>query len=152
MRAAHLNIIFTETSAVSTAYHPWKPCGGSYLITWYIIFPQITLKWMNSLAFHLSITQTGPSRGVPAWTAPLETLFITHAPSWVAGNQRTSFPWGKMQRRIFPGHRWVWCWDMEIHILQLLQRLSQVGEGTKALKQQHRGNLHPRNCLYKKLN
>lgn len=41
-------------------------------------------------------------------------------------------------------------WDMEIHILQLLQRLPQVGEETKASEQQHRGQLHLGNCLSKK--
>lgn len=74
-------------------------------------------------------------------------------PGWDSTcNQRVSFSWGKTQRWIFAGHSWVWQGDMEIHILQLLQGLSQVGEDTKALKQQHRGKLHIENYFYKKLN
>lgn len=72
------------------------------------------------------------------------------SPGWDSTcNQRISFPWGKIQRWIFPGHSWVWWWDMEIHLLQLFQGLPQVGEEIEALKQQHRGKLHLGNYLYK---
>lgn len=95
--------------------------------------------------------QRGPSLKGPSRDIYLLLMSLARAsPGWDSTcNQRLSFPWGKIQRWIFPGHSWVWWWDTEIHILQLLQGLSQVGEETKALKQQHRGKLHLGDYLYK---
>lgn len=72
------------------------------------------------------------------------------SPGWDSMcNQTISFSWGKTQMDLSRTQLSL-MGDMEIHILQLLQGLSQVGEDTKALK--HRGKLHLGNYFYKKLN
>lgn len=111
---------------------------------------------MNSLPFHLSITKTGPNTGVPAWKAPLETTFMINVPSWSQPwmgqhmQSKNQLPLGDNSKMDLCRTQLSLVWDMEIHILQLLQRLPQVGEETKASEQQHRGQLHLGNCLSKK--
>lgn len=70
MMAAGWLILFIEVSALSTACYLWKPLFN--YVTHSLSSGRI-FKWMNSLAFHLSVTKTGPNRGSWALTASLET-------------------------------------------------------------------------------